>query len=155
MMLTFACEILILMRPSALSGSLLGLCYAIIGLNIMHDASHGAVSAKPWVNTLLTLTQDYIGGSSLLWLQEHIVIHHVDTNSLAHDKDMLDTPLLRFSPLRSKWWWNQFQVRGGGMSKRRGRVSSSMTIICDSCGFSAAMHSIWQSQIIPSRNRRP
>jgi hypothetical protein len=41
---------------------------------------------------------------------QHTVLHHSETNSLAHDKDMLDQPVLRFSPMRSRWLWNPLQV---------------------------------------------
>lgn len=50
-----------------------GLLMASIGLNIQHDANHGAVSRNPKVNRALGLLQNYIGGSSLDWIHQHVV----------------------------------------------------------------------------------
>lgn len=65
-----------------------------IGLNIQHDANHGAVS-KTWsVNRMLGLSQDVIGGNSLGWMINHNTVHHVHCNDTDLDHD-LDIPLLR------------------------------------------------------------
>ena len=37
------------------------------GLNIQHDANHGAISANPTVNRVLGATQNWIGGSAISW----------------------------------------------------------------------------------------
>ena len=65
-----------------------GVFFAWIGLNIQHDANHGAVSRNGKINRLLGLTQDYIGGSALGWLISHNVIHHVHCNSIGRDDDL-------------------------------------------------------------------
>ena len=80
-------------RTIALS-LLAGWLRACVGLNIQHDANHGAVSRRPLVNRLLGLTQDYIGGSSIGWMINHNVGHHTVCNDTARDGD-LDIPLLR------------------------------------------------------------
>jgi len=67
---------------------ILGWLYALIGLNIQHDANHGALSKKPYINRLFGLTQDYIGGSSIDWIIHHIVYHHQYTNQLDMDPDI-------------------------------------------------------------------
>jgi fatty acid desaturase (delta-4 desaturase) len=54
-----------------LSGAFLGLAGAWIGLTIQHCGNHGAMSPTPWVNKLLGLTDDLIGGSSLMWRYHH------------------------------------------------------------------------------------
>ena len=48
-----AMEALTVSTASVAAACGLGLTFALIGLNIQHDANHGAVSAKPWVNLLL------------------------------------------------------------------------------------------------------
>jgi fatty acid desaturase (delta-4 desaturase) len=58
-----------------------GIIMAMIGLCIQHDANHGAVSKTPWINYAWGLTQDWIGGSSLLWKHHHVLLHHVYTNN--------------------------------------------------------------------------
>lgn len=65
-----------------------------IGLNIQHDANHGAVSKSGLVNRILGMSQDYIGGSSLGWMISHNTVHHVHCNDIERDGD-LNIPLLR------------------------------------------------------------
>ncbi|KEG08428.1 delta-6 fatty acid desaturase [Trypanosoma grayi] len=76
---------------------------AMMGLNVQHDANHGALSRNPMVNGLFGLTQDLIGGSRISWIIHHNFIHHIYTNEPKRDLD-LDIPLLRlhrFVPKRS------------------------------------------------------
>jgi fatty acid desaturase (delta-4 desaturase) len=73
---------------------LLGFLMAMIGLCIQHDANHGAVSRKDIINRLWGYTQDWIGGSSLLWKHHHVLLHHAYTNVLEYDPD-ITTDLLR------------------------------------------------------------
>jgi len=49
---------------------LLGLSQAFIGLNVQHDANHGASSKKPWVNEVLGFGADFIGGSKYSWIEQ-------------------------------------------------------------------------------------
>ena len=67
---------------------LLGVLMALIGLCIQHDANHGAVSRSPIINRLWGYTQDWIGGSSLLWKHHHVLLHHAYTNHLNSDPDI-------------------------------------------------------------------
>src|SRR4030067_311238 len=55
---------------------LLGLSVAGIGLNVEHDGGHRAYSNSPWVNKLMAMTLELIGGSSYLWHWKHVVFHH-------------------------------------------------------------------------------
>jgi fatty acid desaturase (delta-4 desaturase) len=48
-----------------------GVSQAFIGLNVQHDANHGAASKRPWVNHLLGLGADFIGGCKWLWMEQH------------------------------------------------------------------------------------
>lgn len=73
---------------SLFKSTLLGFIMALIGLNIQHDANHGAVSSKPWINTFWGYTQDWIGGSALLWRHHHVLMHHSHTNVLDFDPDV-------------------------------------------------------------------
>ena len=58
------------------------------GLNIQHDANHGAISKNPWVNRILGLTENMIGGSQVNWIHQHVVQHHIHTNDVHLDPDM-------------------------------------------------------------------
>ena len=88
---------------------ILGFLYALIGLNIQHDANHGALSKNPLINNLLGLTQDYIGGSSLDWIIHHIVYHHPYTNDLEKDPDIDPGPLLRLHDMKEKLKYHKNQ----------------------------------------------
>src|SRR5210317_228932 len=48
-----------------------GVSMALIGLNVQHDANHGAASRKVWINDILGLGADFIGGSKWLWMEKH------------------------------------------------------------------------------------
>jgi len=67
---------------------LLGYLMALVGLCIQHDANHGAVSPNGYVNILWGFTQDFIGGSSLLWKHHHVLLHHAYTNVYEKDPDI-------------------------------------------------------------------
>ena len=96
--------------PSVLAGALLGLSGAWIGLTIQHCANHGAMSPSPVVNNLLGLTDDLIGGSSLMWRYHHQVSHHIHCNDNALDQDVFTAmPLLRFDARRERKWFHKFQ----------------------------------------------
>src|SRR5688572_21458326 len=67
---------------------LLGLITAAIGFNIQHDGGHQAYSEHPWVNKLMALTLDLIGGSSYRWHYKHGVLHHTFVNITHEDPDI-------------------------------------------------------------------
>jgi len=75
--------------PTLINTVLMALSMALIGLNIQHDANHGALSKNPLVNRLLGYTQDYIGGSRMLWLRQHVVGHHPNTSDDEFDPDVI------------------------------------------------------------------
>lgn len=68
----------------------LGVSQAFIGLNVQHDANHGAISPRPFINELLGFGADLIGGSKYLWLQQHWT-HHAFTNDVTKDPDASST----------------------------------------------------------------
>lgn len=74
---------------------LLGLTFAGIGFNIMHDANHGAYSNNKNLNFILGLTADIIGVNSFMWRQKHNVIHHTYTNVDNIDDDIAKSPAIR------------------------------------------------------------
>src|SRR2546426_3089112 len=55
---------------------LLGLLAAGIGFNIQHDGGHQAYSNHPWVDKLMAMTLELIGGNSHLWRRKHSLLHH-------------------------------------------------------------------------------
>lgn len=89
--------------------STMGLLMALIGLNIQHDANHGALSRNPAVNRLLGMTQNYIGGSRIDWIHQHVVQHHISTNDLHDDPDLSGNDLLRLNPIKPLLRFHVFQ----------------------------------------------
>jgi linoleoyl-CoA desaturase len=67
---------------------LIGFAAAGIGFNIQHDGGHHAYSDRRWINKLMAMTLDFIGGSSYLWHWKHGVIHHTYVNVTGHDSDL-------------------------------------------------------------------
>ena len=67
---------------------LLGLAAALVGFNIEHDGSHKAYSDHAWVNKLMAMTLDLVGGSSYVWRWKHVVFHHMYVNITGHDTDI-------------------------------------------------------------------
>src|SRR3981189_2176994 len=84
--------------PAALSLSLcaiLGFILASIGFNVMHDACHGSYSSRKWVNDLMGLTINALGGNAFIWKFKHNVIHHTYTNVDGIDDDIAKSPFIR------------------------------------------------------------
>jgi fatty acid desaturase (delta-4 desaturase) len=76
----------------------LGILFAWIGLNIQHDANHGAISPNFYINRLLGLMQNWIGGSRIVWIHQHVVQHHIHCNDVDHDPDMEGNKLMKLNP---------------------------------------------------------
>jgi linoleoyl-CoA desaturase len=87
----------------------LGISVAAIGFNIQHDGAHKAYSDRQWVNKIMSLTLDLIGGSSYLWNWKHNTIHHTYPNIPDQDDD-IDIGLLgRLSPHQRRLWFHRLQ----------------------------------------------
>jgi linoleoyl-CoA desaturase len=87
----------------------LGLLAAGIGFNIQHDGGHQAYSKRPWVNTLMAMTLELIGGSSYLWRWKHVVFHHTYVNITGHDTDIDLGPLARLTPHQERRPYHRWQ----------------------------------------------
>ena len=77
---------------------LLGLVTATIGFNVQHDGGHRAYSDSAWVNKLMALTLEPIGGSSYHWHWKHVLYHHTYVNITGHDTDIDLGGLARLTP---------------------------------------------------------
>ena len=74
-----------------------GFSQSLIGLNVQHDANHGAASKNPIINDILGLGADFIGGSRWLWLEQHWT-HHTYTNHADKDPDSFSAePMMLFN----------------------------------------------------------
>ncbi len=74
---------------------MLGFTLSAIGFNVMHDACHGSYSRRKWVNELLGLTLNALGGNAFIWKQKHNIIHHTYTNVDGVDDDIAKSPVIR------------------------------------------------------------
>lgn len=74
---------------------LLGLALISVAFNVMHDACHKSFSGKRWVNNLMGLTMNALGGNAFLWKIKHNIIHHTYTNIDGVDDDLSTGILLR------------------------------------------------------------
>ncbi|MBV6647707.1 MAG: acyl-CoA desaturase [Cyclobacteriaceae bacterium] len=80
-----------------------------LGLNVMHDAIHGAYTSKPRVNKLLGLVFNALGAHDVVWHLQHNVLHHTYANIHGGDDDLVVTPVLRFSPEQEHKSIHKFQ----------------------------------------------
>jgi linoleoyl-CoA desaturase len=94
---------------SILLCALLGLVMASIGFNVMHDACHGSYSSKKWVNNILGLTLNALGGTAFFWKLKHNILHHTYTNIEGADDDIAQSKLLRQSPTQEWKPVHQYQ----------------------------------------------
>lgn len=88
---------------------LMGAGKAGLGLNVMHDAIHGAYSKNRHVNKAMGLVLNLIGGHVEIWRLQHNVLHHTFTNIDGGDEDIFVTPILRFSPNQKLMGIHRFQ----------------------------------------------
>jgi linoleoyl-CoA desaturase len=89
--------------------ALMGLGISSIGLCVMHDANHGALSKYKWVNKILSHSLELIGGDSEIWRCQHNVLHHTYTNITGADEDINPPGILRFSPHEKKKNFHKYQ----------------------------------------------
>jgi len=88
---------------------LLGLATAGIGFNVQHDGGHHAYSDHPWINKVMAMTLDVIGGSSYVWRWKHAVIHHTYSNITGHDTDIDFGFLGRMTPHQQRLRFHRWQ----------------------------------------------
>jgi linoleoyl-CoA desaturase len=81
--------------PLIILSMLLGFLLASIGFNVMHDANHGSYSSRGWINHLMGLTLNALGGNNFIWKQKHNIIHHTYTNIDGIDDDIAKSPFIR------------------------------------------------------------
>ncbi len=88
--------------------TLLGFANIFIAFAISHDAAHGAFSKKKWVNTLMGLTFNFVGGNIYL-LQKIHSTHHRFANIHGIDPQMESHGLLRNTPYEKYLPKHRFQ----------------------------------------------
>jgi linoleoyl-CoA desaturase len=88
---------------------ILGLAMAAIGFNIQHDGGHRAYSNYQWVNRMMAMSLDLIGGSSYMWDWKHNSIHHTYPNIEGQDDDINVGIFGRLAPKQKRYWFHRLQ----------------------------------------------
>ncbi len=91
------------------SYGVMGVVFAGIGFNVMHDGAHGSYSSKAWVNQLMAKSLNLLGGNAFLWAEKHNVVHHSFTNIEGVDDDIDLWPILRVNNSRERYWFHKYQ----------------------------------------------
>lgn len=86
-----------------------GLAQAAVGMSIMHDGGHRAVSDDRRINRGFALMLDVMGGSSYIWHHKHNVMHHTYPNVVGSDDDIDIGPLARLAPEATHHAFHRFQ----------------------------------------------
>lgn len=89
--------------------SLLGLVFAGIGFNVMHDSAHGSFSNRTWVNNLMSYSLNAMGGDVHLWKTKHNIVHHSFTNVEGLDDDIDIQPFMRLHKEQKRYGIHRFQ----------------------------------------------
>lgn len=89
--------------------SLMGLTFASIGFNVMHDGAHGSYSTNKHVNALMSYSLNLMGGSSFMWKIKHNHVHHSFTNIDGVDDDIDIQPFMRVNEQQKLYWFHRFQ----------------------------------------------
>lgn len=77
---------------------LLGPLAILIGINVGHDAAHGTISDRSWVNRTFLLCFDLLGANSYIWRNRHVYSHHSYPNVLNQDADLKQSTVIRIFP---------------------------------------------------------
>jgi linoleoyl-CoA desaturase len=88
---------------------LLGINFAVIGFNVMHEGGHQSFSRYPWLNLVSGYFLNVLGGNAYFWKIKHNINHHTYTNIEGMDSDIDVKPFMRLhegQPLRK---YHRFQ----------------------------------------------
>lgn len=88
---------------------ILGVLFAAIGFNVMHDGAHGSYSKHKWVNEAMGYSLNLLGGDVQLWKVKHNMIHHSFTNVEGLDDDINIQPFLRTNENQPKLGMHKYQ----------------------------------------------
>lgn len=89
--------------------AIMGVNFAAIGFNVMHDGSHGSYSTNPTVNKFMAFALNLLGGNAYIWNLKHNINHHSFTNIEGMDDDIDIKPFIRTNANQKKYWFHRFQ----------------------------------------------
>lgn len=88
---------------------MMGLSGVMIVFNLVHDASHHALSTDRGINNRIRYLGDLVGINTYIWDIRHNIQHHSFTNVLGGDIVIENIPLLRMSPHQPWRPFHRFQ----------------------------------------------
>ena len=100
--------------------AVLGVFIAAVGMAVGHDALHGSLSPRPWVNRLVGLSFELIGANSYIWRYTHNRNHHLYTNLDGVDLDLDLAPFLATTPGVPRRAVHRWQPHGARAASQRG-----------------------------------
>ncbi|CAK9190309.1 unnamed protein product [Sphagnum jensenii] len=82
-----------------------------VGVSIQHDGNHGAYSQWCGLGYIMGASLDFIGASSFMWRQQHVVGHHSFTNVDHYDPDIRvkDPDVRRVTSEQPGQWYHAYQ----------------------------------------------
>lgn len=94
----------------ALWYAVMGVSAVMIVFNLVHDASHNALSKRSWVNSLGRYIGDFVGINTYIWDIRHNIQHHTFTNVLGGDLIIENIPLIRLSQHQPHHKMHRYQL---------------------------------------------
>jgi linoleoyl-CoA desaturase len=94
---------------SLLLCGIMGVNFAAIGFNVMHDGAHGSYSDNTRLNDLMGFALNIMGGNMYIWKLKHNVNHHTYTNIEGFDDDIDIRPFIRVNTNQKKYFFHKFQ----------------------------------------------
>lgn len=88
----------------------MGLSGVMIVFNLVHDASHQAISKNKKINKYISYLGDIVGINTYIWNIRHNIQHHTFTNVLGGDLIIENIPLIRLSPQQPYKGFHKYQV---------------------------------------------
>lgn len=89
---------------------LIGLSGVMIVFNLVHDASHQAISKNKLINRSICFIGDLVGINTHIWDIRHNLQHHTFTNILGGDLIIESIPLIRLSPQQPYKYFHKYQL---------------------------------------------
>ncbi len=83
--------------------------YLVTALGIAHDASHGALSRRSWINRAGVFVFDLLGVNGYVWHYDHVVAHHAAPNVSRYDANLYVWGPLRLDPFTPLRPWHRWQ----------------------------------------------
>jgi len=89
---------------------LIGAAAFMLLVQVGHDAAHGSVSRKRWINNATVFfVFGILGVSGALWKDRHLRLHHALPNVPGTGIDADGSNVVRLAPDKPRYWYHRFQ----------------------------------------------